>query len=66
MFFYRTGETVELLVEHATDLRICDLLDDPMPMSNYASGRKMSDVGSTSLQVGKPSNNSPYYNEFEI
>ncbi|XP_065162627.1 regulating synaptic membrane exocytosis protein 1 isoform X2 [Atheta coriaria] len=27
----RTGDVIELLVEHATDLRMCDLLDDPMP-----------------------------------
>lgn len=24
----RTGDTAELLVEHATDFRMCDLLDD--------------------------------------
>ncbi|XP_014243367.1 regulating synaptic membrane exocytosis protein 1 isoform X2 [Cimex lectularius] len=27
----RTGDTVELLVEHGSDLRMCDLLDEPIP-----------------------------------
>ncbi|XP_073997742.1 regulating synaptic membrane exocytosis protein fife isoform X2 [Rhodnius prolixus] len=27
----RTGDTVDLLVEHGTDLRMCDLLDEPVP-----------------------------------
>nr|XP_018901825.1 PREDICTED: regulating synaptic membrane exocytosis protein 1 isoform X2 [Bemisia tabaci] len=29
----RTGDVVELLVEHGADLRMCDLLDEPMPAS---------------------------------
>lgn len=33
----RTGDAVELLVEHATDFRMCDLLDDIGPM-NPGSG----------------------------
>lgn len=33
----RTGDAVELLVEHATDFRMCDLLDDIGPM-NPSSG----------------------------
>lgn len=27
----RTGDVVDLLVEHATDFRMCDLLDDNVP-----------------------------------
>lgn len=27
----RTGDVVDLLVEHATDFRMCDLLDDNQP-----------------------------------
>lgn len=46
----RTGDVVELLVEHATDLRMCDILDDPIP-PNSAMARKLSDVGS-GLYVG--------------
>lgn len=47
----RTGDMAELLVEHATDFRMCDLLDDPMPMS---ISRKASDAGPiTGLQIGK-------------
>lgn len=30
----RTGDTVELLVEHATDLRMCDLLEEPRRADN--------------------------------
>uniref|UniRef100_A0A8D8LYU8 Protein piccolo n=1 Tax=Cacopsylla melanoneura TaxID=428564 RepID=A0A8D8LYU8_9HEMI len=29
----RTGDVAELLVEHGADLRMCDLLDEPMPGS---------------------------------
>lgn len=28
----RAGDMVELLVEHATDLRMCDLLEEPRRM----------------------------------
>ncbi|XP_031346559.1 regulating synaptic membrane exocytosis protein 1 isoform X2 [Photinus pyralis] len=41
----RTGDMVELLVEHASDLRMCDILDDPIP-PNVNMARKLSDVGS--------------------
>lgn len=34
----RTGDAVELLVEHATDFRMCDLLDDPGSMNPGSSG----------------------------
>lgn len=33
----RTGDTVELLVEHAADFRMCDLLDESTPL-NPGSG----------------------------
>ena len=46
----RTGDMVELLVEHATDLRMCDLLDDPIPPN---VGRKPSDAAITALHVGE-------------
>lgn len=38
----RTGDVVDLLVEHATDFRMCDLLDDPPPGSggNQSGPRK--------------------------
>lgn len=49
----RTGDMVELLVEHATDLRMCDLLDDPMPPPSNVGSRKPSDVGITALYVGE-------------
>ncbi|XP_063222344.1 regulating synaptic membrane exocytosis protein 2 [Bacillus rossius redtenbacheri] len=38
----RAGEVAELLVEHATDLRMCDLLDDPGSMGS--SSRKTGDT----------------------
>lgn len=34
----RTGETVELLVEHAADFRMCDLLDDSAPPGSGGGG----------------------------
>lgn len=30
----RTGDIVELLVEHATDFRMCDLFDENLPPGN--------------------------------
>lgn len=48
----RTGDVVELLVEHATDLRMCDLLDDPIPPGN--TSRKPSDAALSSLHIGTP------------
>lgn len=47
-----TGDTVELLVEHATDLRMCDFLDEP-PQPPSSSGRKPSEANITALHVGK-------------
>ncbi|XP_069701298.1 regulating synaptic membrane exocytosis protein 1 [Periplaneta americana] len=38
----RTGDVAELLVEHGTDLRMCDLLDDP---SALVSGPRKSQQG---------------------
>lgn len=46
----RTGDTVEILVEHATDLRMCDFLDDPIPPSSI--GRKPSDASVLALHIG--------------
>lgn len=34
----RTGDTVELLVEHAADFRMCDLLDDSAPPGSGGGG----------------------------
>lgn len=34
----RTGDTVELLVEHAADFRMCDLLDETTPLNPGSSG----------------------------
>lgn len=34
----RTGDTVELLVEHAADFRMCDLLDDSAPPGSGSGG----------------------------
>lgn len=45
----RTGDVAELLVEHATDFRMCDLLEEPMPMIN----RKSSDASAIGLQIGE-------------
>ena len=43
----RTGDVIELLVEHATDFRMCDLLDDQAPPggggSNQSGPRKSGD-----------------------
>lgn len=58
----RTGDTVELLVEHAADFRMCDLLDDERPMnpgSSSGSGpssnlRKSTDDPSSGLAPGNP------------
>lgn len=33
----RTGDTVDLLVEHATDYRMCDFLDEASPSNPGAS-----------------------------
>lgn len=34
----RTGDMVELLVEHATDFRMCDLFDENLPPGASGSG----------------------------
>lgn len=34
----RTGDTVELLVEHASDFRMCDLLDEGAPPGSGGGG----------------------------
>ncbi|XP_063920255.1 regulating synaptic membrane exocytosis protein 1 isoform X3 [Zophobas morio] len=52
----RTGDMVELLVEHATDLRMCDLLDDPIPPN---VGRKPSDAAITALHVEPENEKTP-------
>lgn len=41
----RTGDVVDLLVEHATDFRMCDLLDDnqPPPQPPSTGPRKSGD-----------------------
>lgn len=58
----RTGDTVELLVEHATDFRMCDLLDEGTTMNPSSSGgggvtantnsRKLSDDPTSGLAPG--------------
>lgn len=35
----RTGDVVELLVEHATDFRMCDLFDENIPPGNSGNER---------------------------
>ena len=35
----RTGDVVELLVEHATDFRMCDLFDENLPPGNSGAGQ---------------------------
>lgn len=53
----RTGDVVELLVEHATDFRMCDLLDDGPPpggSSGHNPGpRKSGDGVGLGLVPGK-------------
>lgn len=34
----RTGDVIELLVEHATDFRMCDLLDEHGPSGGSGGG----------------------------
>lgn len=56
----RTGDTVELLVEHAADFRMCDLLDEGTSMNPISSGgmntntsgRKMSEDPTAGLAPG--------------
>ncbi|KAL3285262.1 hypothetical protein HHI36_019372 [Cryptolaemus montrouzieri] len=45
----RTGDVVDLLVEHATDMRMCDLFDEPTPPANL--GRKQSEAVISALHV---------------
>lgn len=53
----RTGDTVELLVEHAADFRMCDLLDDPAPLNPGSGGggnlRKSTEDPTSGLAPGK-------------
>lgn len=54
----RTGDVVELLVEHATDFRMCDLLDDSAPSGTSGGGhnpgpRKSGDGVGLGLVPGK-------------
>ncbi|XP_057665301.1 regulating synaptic membrane exocytosis protein 1 [Diorhabda carinulata] len=56
----RTGDTVELLVEHATDLRMCDLLDDPIPPpTTIITGRKASDANISALHIEPETDKAP-------
>ncbi|KAL1516962.1 hypothetical protein ABEB36_000789 [Hypothenemus hampei] len=52
-----TGDTVELLVEHATDLRMCDFLDEP-PLPP-PSVRKPSEGNITALHVDPENDKAP-------
>jgi len=47
----RTGDIVELLVEHATDFRMCDLFDENLPPGNAGgqSGPRRSGDGPVGL-----------------
>jgi len=47
----RTGDVVELLVEHATDFRMCDLFDENLPPGNAGgqSGPRRSGDGPVGL-----------------
>lgn len=56
----RTGDTVELLVEHAADFRMCDLLDEATPLNpgsggggSGSSSRKPAEDSSSGLVPGK-------------
>ncbi|XP_072394945.1 regulating synaptic membrane exocytosis protein 2-like [Diabrotica undecimpunctata] len=56
----RTGDTVELLVEHATDLRMCDLLDDPIPPpTTVITGRKPSEANISALHIEPDNDKAP-------
>lgn len=59
----RTGDVIELLVEHATDFRMCDLLDDNGPSgsggNNYNSGPRKSGDGAVGLGL-VPGKHKPY------
>ncbi|XP_050312016.1 regulating synaptic membrane exocytosis protein 1 isoform X2 [Anthonomus grandis grandis] len=58
---HHTGDTVELLVEHATDLRMCDFLDEPPlpPPSSGVGGRKTSEANVTALHVDTENDKGP-------
>ncbi|KAI4471951.1 regulating synaptic membrane exocytosis protein [Holotrichia oblita] len=53
----RTGDVVELLVEHATDFRMCDLLDEPPPPASLS--RKPSDAAIAALHVEPDGDKTP-------
>ena len=48
-----TGDTVELLVEHLSDFRMCDLCDENPSFSVTGTSRRISDVSLQSTQSGK-------------
>ncbi|XP_030750025.1 regulating synaptic membrane exocytosis protein 1 [Sitophilus oryzae] len=52
-----TGDTVELLVEHATDLRMCDFLDEPPQPPPVC--RKPSEANITALHVEPENEKTP-------
>lgn len=45
----RTGDVVDLLVEHATDFRMCDLLDEQQPPPTAGQGPRKSGDGPIGL-----------------
>ncbi|GJQ87412.1 hypothetical protein Trydic_g14555 [Trypoxylus dichotomus] len=53
----RTGDVVELLVEHASDFRMCDLLDEPPPPVSIS--RKPSDAAIAALHVEPDGDKTP-------
>ncbi|KAL0270495.1 UNVERIFIED_CONTAM: hypothetical protein PYX00_007892 [Menopon gallinae] len=54
----RTGDVAELLVEHANDLRMCDLLDDPGGVA-IPTSRKSSNAESLGLTLDSESDKAP-------
>lgn len=53
----RTGDSVDLLVEHAADIRMCDLLDETGQGGSGSGGRKSSeDQTASGLAPGKKQN----------
>lgn len=66
----RTGDTVELLVEHAADFRMCDLLDEATPLNpgsgggSGSSNRKPAEDPSSGLVPGKFCQFFPFFHCF--
>lgn len=50
----RTGDVIELLVEHATDFRMCDLLDDAGPPGSSGGGGGGGGSGSSNIHQSGP------------